>query len=66
MNGSDPPSSSTTFLRLRPATSATAAPARSDPVTETPCTRGSAMTSADCSFVMYRFVYAPSGKPASR
>ena len=28
MNGSEPPSSSTTFLRLRPATSATAAPAR--------------------------------------
>ena len=39
MNGSDPPSSSATFLRLRPATSATAAPARSEPVTETPCTR---------------------------
>ncbi len=38
MNGSEPPSSSATFLRLRPATSATAAPARSEPVTETPCT----------------------------
>ena len=36
MNGSDPPSSRTTFLRLRPATSATAAPARSLPVTDTP------------------------------
>ena len=36
MNGSEPPSSSTTFLRLRPAISATAAPARSEPVTETP------------------------------
>ena len=44
MNGSEPPSSSATFLRLRPATSATAAPARSEPVTDTPCTRGSAMT----------------------
>ena len=31
MNGSEPPSSSTTFFRLRPAISATAAPARSDP-----------------------------------
>ena len=36
MNGSEPPSSSTTFLRLRPAISATAAPARSEPVSETP------------------------------
>ena len=44
MNGSEPPSSSTTFLRLRPAISATAAPARSEPVSETPCTRGSAIT----------------------
>ena len=46
MNGSDPPSSRTTFLRLRPATSATAVPARSLPVTETPATRGSAIMSA--------------------
>ena len=46
MNGSEPPSSSTTFFRCRPAISATAAPARSEPVTETPCTRGSAMTVA--------------------
>ena len=46
MNGSDPPSSRTTFLRLRPATSATAAPARSLPVTDTPATRGSAIMSA--------------------
>ena len=51
MNGSDPPSSRTTFLRLRPAISATAAPARSEPVSETPCTRGSAITSAICSLV---------------
>ena len=51
MNGSDPPSSSTTFFRLRPATSATAAPARSDPVSETACTRGSAMILATCSLV---------------
>ena len=46
MNGSEPPSSSTTFFRLRPAISATAAPARSEPVTDTPCTRGSAITFA--------------------
>ena len=51
MNGSEPPSSSTTFLRLRPAISATAAPARSEPVSETPWTRGSAMTHSICSFV---------------
>ena len=41
MNGSEPPSSRMTFLRLRPAISATAAPARSLPVTDTPTTRGS-------------------------
>ena len=51
MNGSEPPSSSTTFFRFRPATSATAAPARSEPVTETPCTRGSAITFAAWSLV---------------
>ena len=50
MNGSDPPSSSTTFFRLRPAISATAAPARSEPVSETPRIRGSAITSAIWSF----------------
>ena len=46
MNGSDPPSSSATFFRCRPATSATAVPARSDPVSETPATRGSPMIAA--------------------
>ena len=46
MNGSEPPSSSTTFFKWRPAISATAAPARSDPVSETPWTIGFAMTSA--------------------
>ena len=51
MNGSEPPSSSTIFLRLRPAISATAAPARSEPVSETPRTRGSAMTHSICSLV---------------
>ncbi len=51
MNGSEPPSSSTIFLRLRPAISATAEPARSEPVSDTARTRGSAMTSSICSFV---------------
>ena len=51
MNASEPPSSSTTFFRLRPATSATAAPARSLPVSETPWTRGSAIISAIWSLV---------------
>ena len=51
MKASEPPSSRTTFLRLRPATSATAAPARSLPVRETPCTRGSAIMSATWSLV---------------
>ncbi len=46
---SEPPSSSTTFLRCCPASAATAVPARSLPVTETPRTRGSAMMSATCS-----------------
>ena len=50
-NGSEPPSSSTTFLRLRPAISATAAPARPEPVSETPWTRLSAITSAIWSLV---------------
>src|SRR5215475_4389030 len=39
MYGSEPPSSRTTFFRLRPAVSATAVPARSEPVSDTPCSR---------------------------
>ncbi|CAM5742260.1 hypothetical protein SHIRM173S_00158 [Streptomyces hirsutus] len=58
MNGSDPPSSSTTFFRWRPAISATAEPARSEPVSETPWTRGSAITSAICSVHRVAFVGA--------
>ncbi|GAA1012370.1 hypothetical protein GCM10009551_098230 [Nocardiopsis tropica] len=65
MNGSEPPSSSTHFFRFRPATSATAAPARSEPVSETAATRGSAMISAACSLVARMFTYAPDGSPAS-
>ena len=51
MNASEPPSSSTTFFRCWPASAATAVPARSLPVTETPATRGSAMMSATCSLL---------------
>src|SRR6478736_1834586 len=66
MNGSEPPISRTTFFRFRPATSATAAPARSEPVTETPRTRGSGITfSAICSWVARIVWYAPSGRPTS-
>ena len=50
-NGSEPPSSRTTFFRCRPAISATAAPARSDPVSDTPATRGSPMMVATWSLV---------------
>ena len=50
MKGSEPPSSSTTFLRFLPAVAATAEPARSEPVRDTPCTAGSGITmSATCS-----------------
>ena len=65
MNGSDPPSSSTTFFRLRPAISATAAPARSEPVSETPRTRGSSIAFSIWSFEARIVWYAPFGKPAS-
>ena len=51
MNGSQPPSSSTTFFRWRPAISATAAPARSEPVSDTPCTTGLAMIVATWSLL---------------
>ena len=51
MNGSEPPSSSTTFLRLRPAIAATAEPARSEPVSDTPRTRGSPITHSIWSLV---------------
>ena len=56
MYGSDPPSSSTTFLRLRPACAATTVPARSEPVSDTPRSRGSAIMSATCSWVAKMFV----------
>ncbi len=64
--GSEPPSSSTTFFRLRPAISATAAPARSEPVSETPWMRSSPISVSICSLVAKMLTYAPSGRPASR
>ena len=63
MNGSEPPSSRATFFRCRPATSATAAPARSEPVTDTPWIRGSATIVAACSALTYTLTYAPVGQP---
>ena len=46
ISGSEPPSSSTDFVRCSAAVRATAAPARSLPVRDTPRTRGSAIISA--------------------
>ena len=46
MKASEPPSSNTDFFRFLPAVSATAAPARSLPVRDTPWTRGSAIMAA--------------------
>ena len=46
MNGSDPPSSSTLLLSMRPAVAATEPPARSLPVSVTAAIRGSSMTAA--------------------
>ena len=43
-NGSEPPSSSTLFLSALPASAATNAPARSEPVSVTAATRGSAIS----------------------
>ncbi len=65
MYGSDPPSSRTTFFRLRPASAATTVPARSDPVSDTPRSRGSAIIVATCSWVAKMLLYTPSGTPAS-
>ena len=66
MNGSEPPSSSTTFFRFWPAVAATAEPARSLPVTDTPAIRGSAIISATCSLLANTLMYASEGSPASR
>ena len=55
MYGSDPPSSRTTFFRFRPAVSATTVPARSEPVSDTPRSLGSAIMVATCSWVAKMF-----------
>src|SRR5439155_658789 len=60
-----PPSSSTVFFKCRPACSATWLPARSEPVSVTARTRGSAMTVAAASFERINARNSPSGKPAS-
>ena len=65
MYGSDPPSSRTAFLRCWPASAPITEPARSEPVRETPATRGSAMNSAIWSCVAKTLVYTPAGTPAS-
>ena len=65
MKGSEPPSSSTTFLSARPACSATARPAPSLPVRVTAATRSSAMMPATASDRIGRFWNSPSGAPAT-
>ena len=50
-NGSSRRGSRATLFRCRPAISATAAPARCEPVTSTPWIRGSAMIVAACSLL---------------
>ena len=42
-----------------------AAPARSDPVSDTPCTLGSVITEEICSWEANRVVYPAAGNPAS-
>ena len=53
-NGSLPPSSSTLLVTLAPASRATAAPARSLPVSDTPCTIGLLITCGMSSVAMNR------------
>ena len=66
MNGSEPPSSSTHFLRTDPAAVATDRPAASEPVRVTAAIRGSAMISATREPGTKRFTKQPSGNPARR
>ena len=67
-NGSLPPSSSTLFFSAAPAAAATNAPARSEPVSVTAATRGSAisfaLTSGTLPGATSRLVNTPSGAPA--
>ena len=64
MNTSVPPSSSTLFLMLRPAASATAAPAPTDPVRVTARMRRSSMSFDAAAPSMSSVWKAPAGKPA--
>ena len=65
MNGSEPPSSSTTFFSARPAASATFMPAPSLPVRVTATMRWSAMSAATLSDLMGKFWNRPAGAPAA-
>ena len=64
MNGSEPPSSSTTFFSALPAASATELPAPSLPVRVTAAMRSSAIRPATASDLIARFWNRPSGAPA--
>src|SRR5699024_9690617 len=63
-SGSEPPSSCTDFVTFAPAFSATAAPALSLPVSETPRARGSAIISASWSWEAKTLREASVGTPA--
>jgi len=66
MNGSDPPSSSTTFLMLRPAASPMLRPAPSLPVSVAAAMRGSSSSLLARLPSMSKVWKAPSGNPAAR
>ena len=66
MKGSEPPSSSTLFLRACPAADATDMPARSLPVSVTAAMRGSSISPAMSLDSTKRLVNTPSGRPARR
>ncbi len=63
-NGSLPPSSSTDFLTISPATAATDEPAGPEPVRVTATTRSSRRTPSTFEDPMSRVWNAPPGKPA--
>ena len=65
MNGSEPPSSRTTFFSARPAASATFIPAPSLPVSVTATIRSSAISASTLSDLIARFWNSPAGPPAA-
>ena len=65
MKASEPPSSIVDFFSALPAWAATRAPAPSEPVRATPCTRGSLMIVSIWPRVAYRFWKHPAGNPVS-